>query len=74
MYFFSIRNDNVIDFVGRTPLGQIIVDAVPVEDVEKTSFWLSKDSREVLNRISFSGCIDDAEHLFEVILDELLIR
>ncbi len=74
MYFFSIRHDNVINVIGRTPLGQIIVNAVPVEDIEEAAFRLSEYSGEVLNGIPFGGCIDDAEHLLEVILDELLVH
>ena len=50
-------------------MSQIIFYTVLVVDVEKAAFWFAEESGEVLDSIAFGWCIDDAEHLFEVVLD-----
>lgn len=50
---------------------QIIFDSVLVVDVQETSLWSSEDSGVVLDCVAFRRSVDDAEHFFDVVLDEL---
>ena len=61
----------VVDVLGRTPQREIMVHAVNIIDVEKTSLGPPEDAGEVLNGVAFRGCVHDAEHLGEMILQEL---
>jgi len=40
-----------------------------IVDVQEAALGLSKKSRIILDGITFCWCIDNREHLFEVVLD-----
>ena len=42
-----------------------------VENVEEASVGLTKEARIVLNGLALSRCVDDAEHLLQMILYQL---
>ena len=62
---------DVVNIIRRTPLGQIIIDSANVIDVQKAAFWLTEETRVVLDRISFRWSVYDGEHLFQMVLDQL---
>lgn len=41
-YLFTISNDNVVNVLRITPLGQIVLNPVLVEDIQKAAFWFLK--------------------------------
>ena len=49
-----------------------MVDSILIFDVEEAAFRSSEEPREILNGISFSRCINDTEHLLQVVLDQLI--
>jgi len=48
-----------------------MVDSILIINVQKTAFRSAEEPREILNRIALRRCIDDTEHLLQVILDQL---
>ncbi len=62
---------DVVDIFRGSPLGQVIINAANVIDVQETALWLAEEPRIVLNCVSFCGCIDDGEHFFKMVLDQL---
>lgn len=44
-----------------------MVDAVDVMDVQEDALGASEQAREVLDRITFGGGVDNAEHLFKMV-------
>jgi hypothetical protein len=64
-------DDNVIYVFGISPLSQVMVDSILIANVEKAAFRSSEKSGEILDSISFRGRINDTEHFFQMILDQL---
>ena len=69
----SVGDYNIVDVFGLPKLSKILVDLVLIEDVQKTTFWLPEQPGEVLYGITLCRCIDDAKHLFQVVLDQLFV-
>lgn len=65
-------DDNVIDIIWGAPLCQVIVDSANIVDVQETALRLSEESRIILDCIALCWGVNDREHLFEVVLDQLL--
>lgn len=59
---------DVVNIFGLSPLGQILMNAVDVFDVEEASLGTPENTREVLNGIAFGWCVDNAEHLIHVVV------
>jgi hypothetical protein len=68
---FTCDHD-VVDILGRPPLSQIGMDSANVIDVQKTALWFTEQARVVLDCVPFCWCVDDGEHLFEMVLDQLM--
>lgn len=68
---FTIGYDDVINVLRLTPLSQIVLNAVLIEDIQKAAFRFPEHLRKVLNSITFRRRIDDSEHFFEMLLDQL---
>ena len=70
-YLFTIGDNNIVDVIGLTPLGKMMVDIVLFEDIQEASLWSAEKSGEVFDGVPFGGRIYDTEHLLEMLLDEL---
>lgn len=69
--FFAISDYDVVNILRVTPLSHIFLDPVFVEDVEEASFGFPEEAGEILNGITFCWRVDDAEYLFQMVLDQL---
>jgi hypothetical protein len=50
-----------------------MIDTILIIDVEEAALGSSKELREILNGISFGRRINDAEHLLQMVLDQLIL-
>lgn len=65
-------DDDVINIIWRAPERQVVVHPVNVVDVEEQALWSPKQSRVVLDGLPFCRRVDNAEHLSQVIEQQLL--
>ena len=63
---------DIVDIFRTSPLGQVIINSANVIDVQITALWLAEEARIVLDCVSFCWCVDNGEHLFQVVLDQLI--
>jgi hypothetical protein len=66
-----VADDNDIDVLRVAPLIDVVLDTVHVLDVQETALGAAEEGRVVLDGVAFGGGVDDGEHLFEVVEDEL---
>lgn len=64
-------DNNVIDIICGTPLSEVLMYSANIIDVQETTFWSPEEPRIVLDGITFCRRVDDGEHLFQVLLNEL---
>lgn len=64
-------DDDVVDVLWASPLGEIVIDPVNVVDVEKAAVGPPEEMGEFLDGVSLCGRVDDAEHLGKICLQEL---
>jgi hypothetical protein len=48
-----------------------MLNPVDVMDIQKTALWFAKNTGIVLNCVAFSWRVDNTEHFFQMILNEL---
>lgn len=73
MYLFPIANDDVINILIVAKGRQAFFDRVLVANVQEASLRLPEKPRVILDCISLSWCVNYAEHLLEVRLQELAL-
>lgn len=69
--FLTVCHNNVVNVVGVSPLCEVVFDAILVEDIQETTFRSPEKSGEVLDSVPFRRRVDDAEHFFQMILNQL---
>ena len=65
------RHDNIVDVFCISELCQVVLYAILVEDVQEASFGFAEEPSSFSDGISFGRSVDDAEHLLEMLLNEL---
>jgi hypothetical protein len=71
MWVQITSNHDVIYVFWISPLRQIMVDSILIINVQKAAFRSAEEPREILNGVALRRCINDTEHLLQVILDQL---
>ena len=59
---------DIINVFGPPPHGEVVRHSVYVVDVKEAALGSAEKAREVLNGVAFGGSVDDAEHIFYMIL------
>lgn len=68
---FTITDHDIIHILPPSKIRQTLVDPILIRDIQKAPFGSSKQSRVILYSIAFGRGINHAEHLFEVVLQQL---
>ncbi|KAH3683238.1 hypothetical protein WICPIJ_005796 [Wickerhamomyces pijperi] len=63
---FTVRDDNVVDVLVFTKVGQSFVNGIWVGNVQETTFWLSESMGVCSNGITFSWGVNDWDQLSDV--------
>lgn len=71
-HFFPVGHNDVVNIFWRAPLGHVIIDSILVLDIEEQALRLPEESREVLYGVPLCRCIDDTEHLLQMVMDQLI--
>jgi hypothetical protein len=67
----AIAYDYQVYVFGIAPLIDVVFDPISVTNVQEAALGSSEQTRIISYRVTFSWCIDDREHLLQVIQDKL---
>jgi hypothetical protein len=68
----ATSNNDVVNIIWRAPLCEVFVDSTDVVDVQEAAFRFAEEARVILDRVTFCWCVDDGEHFFQMILNQLV--